>query len=93
MDLLDISRILAPRTIDRKLHPLAKQKCSLTIETFDHNLLFEARDVNDRAIMVQGLKGLVSRLASKIIVGDEDVFDEYFQPFGAVPGEAPKWAQ
>ena len=93
VDLLDISRILAPRTIDRKLHPLAKQKCSLTIETFDHNLLFEARDVNDRAIMVQGLKGLVSRLASKIIVGDEDVFDEYFQPFGAVPGEAPKWAQ
>lgn len=93
VDLLDISRILAATKVDRKKHPLAKSKCSLSIETFDHNLLFEASCQEERDALVQGLKGLVARLASKIIVGDERVFDEYFTPFGAsVPGEAPEWA-
>ena len=94
VDLLDISRILASTKVDRKKHPLAKSKCSLSIETFDHNLLFEASCQEERDALVQGLKGLVARLASKIIVGDERVFDEYFTPFGAsVPGEAPEWAR
>ena len=94
VDLLDISRILAANKIDRKLHPLAKRKCSLSIETFDHNLLFEASCQKERDALVKGLKGLVARLASKIIVGDERVFDEYFTPFGSVvPGEAPEWAR
>ena len=94
VDLLDISRILASTKVDRKRHPLAKSKCSLSIETFDHNLLFEASCQQERDALVQGLKGLVARLASKIIVGDERVFDEYFTPFGAVvPGEAPEWAR
>jgi len=94
VDLLDISRILGANKIDRKLHPLAKPTCSLSIETFDHNLLFEASCQKERDTLVKGLKGLVARLASKIIVGDERVFDEYFTPFGSVvPGEAPEWAR
>ena len=61
---------------------------------FIDNLLFEASCQQERDALVQGLKGLVARLASKIIVGDERVFDEYFTPFGAVvPGEAPEWAR
>jgi len=83
IELLNIVRVLKPNRIDRELHPFAILKNSFTLQTNTNEIfLFEAlkEDLRDR--FVQGLKLVVARLASKIIVGDEDVFEEFFTPWG-----------
>ena len=44
--------------------------------------LFEAATQDERDKFVFAFKVMVARLASKIIVGDKDVFDEFFTPLG-----------
>lgn len=92
LQLLDICRILDThtRTIDRKLHPLANKNTSFVIETSSEIFLFEAKSVGERDHFVYGLKLVVARLASQLIVGDMQVYEEFYTPGGAqVPGEAP----
>lgn len=94
LQLLDICRILDThtRTIDRKLHPLANKNTSFVIETSNEIFLFEAKSVCERDHFVYGLKLVVARLASQLIVGDMQVYEEFYTPGGAqVPGEAPSW--
>jgi len=83
VELLNIVRVLKPSHIDREHHPFAKQRNSFTLQSNTNEVyLFEAFSEKERDRFVQGLKLVVARLASKIIVGDENVFDEFFTPWG-----------
>ena len=92
IDLLDISKIVAADNyVGRQNYPFVKKCCSFLVEAFDEELVFEARDEDERDEIVEGLKLLVARLGSKIIIGDGRVLDEFFSPLGAfVPGKVPK---
>lgn len=92
VDLLDMSKIIAVnKSTYRGKYPFMQRKNSFFIEAFDHELLFEARDEMERDDIVMGLKLLVARLGSKIMIGDGRVLDEFFSPLGAtVPGRIPK---
>jgi len=94
LELLDISRILEVNRINRKLYPFAKRKSCFLIESLDRKMMFEASSESERDRIVNGLKLLVARFASKIIVQDRDVLDEFFTSYlSAVPGDAPRWTQ
>lgn len=81
VDILDIARILTSHDIDRKQFPLAKKSKSFTVVTTDNFVyLFEVAGAAQRDRIVSGLKLLVSRLASLIIVGDKRLFDDFFYP-------------
>lgn len=79
IDLLDIVRILTPTNIKRDTYPFAKQQSSFLISTNESKeFLFEAKSTDERNRFLFAMKLMVARLASKIIVGDSDVFSEFF---------------
>lgn len=83
VELLNVVRVLKPHSIDREEYPFAKLKNSFTIHSnIDEIYLFECTSHQERDKFVHGMKLIVARLASKIIVGDENVFDEFFTPWG-----------
>ena len=94
VDLLDISKVMPMENIiDRDRHPFAKLNSSFLIEAFGgcQQMVFEARDEGERDDIIEGLKLIVARLGSKIIVGDSSVLNEFFTPLGgiSVPGAVP----
>lgn len=90
LDLLDISRVAPLSRVDRTMYPFAKRSCCFFVQAFDKELMFEAESGADRDKFIKGLKVLVARLGSKIIVGDKDVLEEFFTPASSeVPGTAP----
>lgn len=91
-DLLEVCRICATQTIDRKLHPFASASKSFYIETGSEVFLMEAQSSEERDRIVYGLKLVIARLASLLMLRDIRAADEFFGA-GAVPGEAPRWAQ
>ena len=91
IDLLDICRVLPTTSINRSLHPYAKKSCSFTIETHTDTYLFECKSTKERDESVHGLKLVVARLASQLIVGDNDVYKDFFSGVGSVPGDAIDW--
>mmetsp|Transcript_26362 Transcript_26362/g.37143 ORF Transcript_26362/g.37143 Transcript_26362/m.37143 type:complete len:774 (+) Transcript_26362:174-2495(+) len=93
IELLGINGVLKGQPIDRRAHPFAcKQKCFL-IETRNQVFLFEAQTVAERDQIVIGLRLLVARLVSMVMVKDQRVVKEYFgSAADEVPGEAPEWA-
>jgi hypothetical protein len=94
LELLDISRVLEVNRIDRKLYPFAKRASCFLVESLDRKMMFEASSESERDRIVHCLKLTVARFASKIIVSDRQVLDEFFTSFlTVVPGEAPRWTQ
>lgn len=92
VDLLDISKIIPMNEVlDRSKHPFVKRRSSFLVEAFGgcQEMIFEARDEAERDDIVEGLKLVVSRLGSKIMVGDSSVLTEFFTPLGSVPGNIP----
>jgi len=90
IDLLDVTRILPMKESDKQQHPLAKTRSTFVIEALNKRLFFQARDESERNCISHGLKLTIARLGSKIIVGDPEVFDEFFSPKGnEVPGDIP----
>jgi hypothetical protein len=86
LDLFNIIRILKPSGIDRTDYPYAKLDHSFTIKNHDGEVyLFEAKSTRERDWFVHGLKLLVARLASMIIVGDDQMFLEFFSPWANSP--------
>ena len=85
IDILDISRVRELSDAERKDgYPLAKRSRSFAIVTADHlTYVFEAKDKHEKDRIVLGLKLLVARLASLIIVGDERLFVDFFYPDSA----------
>jgi len=94
IDLLDIIRILEINEMDRNKYPFAKLNNSFIVETINFTVLFEACSEKERGRIVNGLKLTVSRLASMIVVGDNAVFQTFFNRFGSeVPGKPPEWTE
>jgi len=72
-----------PTEVDRSIYPFVKPKNSFVITTNDQKeYLFEAKNEEGRKRFLFAMKLMIARLASKIIVGDRDVFDEFFTPMG-----------
>ncbi len=85
IELLNIVRILSPSTtsVDRNKYPFVKCESSFVLVTSTKDeYLFEAKDAEQKKRFVFCMKLMIARLASKIIVGDRDVFNEFFVPFG-----------
>ena len=86
IDLLSVVRILKPESLDRVEYPFAKTNCSFSIFTHSNERhVFEAPSPEDRDWFVYGLKFVVARLASMIIVGDSQMFVEFFSPWAHLP--------
>lgn len=84
IELLNIVRILTPVDITREAYPFVKTQNSFIILTSDnHQHLFETKNHKERDRFLFAFKLMIARLASKIIVGDSDVFDEFFSSSGA----------
>ena len=92
LDLLDVCRVRECTSVDRKQHPFARADRSFLIHTPDEVFLFEAQCTEERSRIVNGLKLVIARLASLLMMRDVRAVDEFFGG-GAVPGEAPTWAQ
>lgn len=91
IELLDISKIVPLdecNNVDRNRVHFVKRRRSFIIEVFggEQEFVFEARTEMERDNIVDGLKMIVARLSSKIIVGDSTVLHEFFSPTGSVPG-------
>lgn len=92
IDLLDVCRVRECETIDRKIHPFAKLECSFVVQTQKEVQLFEARSKEEKIRIVNGLRLVIARLASLLMLRDLRAVDEFFGG-NSVPGEAPAWAQ
>ena len=83
VELLNIGRVISPLSIDKTIFPYANPRKSLIIYTCtDEKFLFEAANEEERNHIANGIKLTVARLVSKIMLGDETVFEEFFSPFG-----------
>jgi hypothetical protein len=91
LDLLDVCRVRECDAIDRRLHPFANADRSFVIQTQNGGYLFETQSKQDRGLIVNGLKLVIARLASLLMLRDLRAVDEFFGG-NAVPGEAPAWA-
>eukprot|EP00977_Amphora_coffeiformis_P006311 scaffold1352_cov180-Amphora_coffeaeformis.AAC.1 len=92
LDLLDICRIRACGQVDRNLHPFANSRLSWFVETQQDLFLFESETTEERDRIVYGLKLVVARLASLLMLRDIRAADEFFGAVSnGVPGEAPVW--
>jgi hypothetical protein len=81
IELLNIVRIVAPSQIDKETYPFVKKDCAFIVVTnTEEETLFETATRDERDNFLFSFKLMVARLASKIIVGDKDVFDEFFAP-------------
>ena len=86
LDILSMVRILQPTSIDRTTYPYVKLNRCFTIATNTGGFyVFEALTPGQRDWFVYGLKLVVARLASMVIVGDTQMFAEFFSPWAHVP--------
>lgn len=92
IDLLDVCRVRECTTIDRKVHPFASLNCSFIVQTQKETQVFEARSKQECTRIVKGLRLVIARLASLLMLRDLRAVDEFFGGH-SVPGEAPSWAQ
>jgi len=89
IDLLDIIGIVPVKYIDRNEHPFARPSCSFKVITVSERyFLFEAEDRGTRDKIVFGLKLIIARLASKVLVAGDVAEDEFFTPGGRQVHEA-----
>jgi hypothetical protein len=66
-------------TVNRDTYPFVKAQNSFLISTNDgEEFMFETKTTEERNSFLFAMKLMVARLASKIIVGDVYVFDEFF---------------
>ena len=91
LDLLDVCRVRECEAVDRRLHPFANADCSFIIQTQGGVYLFETQSKQERGRIVNGLKLVIARLASLLMLRDLRAVDEFFGG-NSVPGEAPTWA-
>ena len=93
LDMLDVCRVKECDSIDRKLYPYADVDRSFIIQTQSGVTVFETRSRHERGHLVNGLKLVIARLASLLMLRDLRAVDEFFGGNSTVPGEAPWWAR
>jgi hypothetical protein len=93
IDLLDVCRVKECDTIDRNAYPFAHVDRSFMIQSQTRKHLFETQSKQERGRVVNGLKLVIARLASLLMLRDLRAVDEFFGGINAVPGEAPVWAR
>lgn len=94
IDLLHVSRINDVEQVDRRRYPFARCRRCFIVETRSDAYLFEAGSATEKENLVFGLKLLVARLASLLMVRDFRAIEEFFEPIDiGVPGAAPEWTQ
>jgi hypothetical protein len=93
LDLLDVCRVKECESIDRDVFPFAHADRSFVIQTQGGKHLFEAQSKQERGRVVNGLKLVIARLASLLMLRDIRAVDEFFGGNNSVPGEAPEWAR
>jgi hypothetical protein len=93
LDLLDVCRVKECETIDRNIHPFAIASKSFEVITQNGRYLFETQSKQERGRVVNGLKLVIARLASLLMLRDLRAVDEFFGGNNSVPGEAPQWAR
>lgn len=92
VELLDVTRILKMEDIDRKsIHPFAKFSHCFVIKTIHkEEFCFEAPNEMERDRLVYSLKLVIARFGAKVLVGDPQVYCEFFSMVDAgVSGNAP----
>mmetsp|Transcript_32893 Transcript_32893/g.49640 ORF Transcript_32893/g.49640 Transcript_32893/m.49640 type:complete len:767 (+) Transcript_32893:231-2531(+) len=89
--LLEIARIDgSPKDIDRTIFPFAHRPSCFVIKTKTNYFLFQTQSATEQAHMVFGLKLVVARLASLLIVRHMAAVEEFFEPNDStVPGKVP----
>jgi hypothetical protein len=94
VDLLDICRVYAVETVDRSRHPFADHRKSFVVETQAESFMFESLTSDERDRIVYGLKLVIARLASMLMLRDARAAEEFFGAVApVVPGEAPTWTK
>ncbi|KAG7336713.1 hypothetical protein IV203_036116 [Nitzschia inconspicua] len=93
LDLLDVCRVKECESIDRDVYPFANVDRSFVIQTQTGKFLFETQSRQERGRVVNGLKLVIARLASLLMLRDLRAVDEFFGGNNSVPGEAPVWAR
>ena len=92
VELLDVTRILRMEDkADRTVHPFAKPAHCFLIKTIHGDeFCFEAPNEAERDHLVYSLKLVIARFGAKVLVGDPQVYYEFFSMVDAgVPGSAP----
>mmetsp|Transcript_3837 Transcript_3837/g.6788 ORF Transcript_3837/g.6788 Transcript_3837/m.6788 type:complete len:492 (-) Transcript_3837:378-1853(-) len=91
IELLDITRILKVEDSDRSNLPFAKPSHCFLVKSIHHEeFCFEAPNSMERDRLVYSLKLVIARFGTKVLVGDPQVYYEFFSNMEAgVPGEAP----
>jgi hypothetical protein len=94
IELLDITRILKVARVNRTYYPFAKPSNSFMIKTIDNEeFCFEAKSPVERDRLVYSLKLVIARFGAKVVMGDPNVYREFFASADGVPGEAPDLMQ
>ncbi|KAL3917379.1 MAG: hypothetical protein SGILL_004739, partial [Bacillariaceae sp.] len=92
IELLDVTRIVRKEEAGgHSLSPFAKWSHCFIIKTIHGDeFCFEAPNVTDRDRLVYQLKLVIARFGAKVLVGDPQVYWEFFSMMDAgVPGDAP----
>lgn len=89
LDILSIVRVLIPQELDRSSFPYAKLDHTFIIKSGKRSHVFEAHSTAERDWFVHGLKLVIARLASMVIVGDDQMFLEFFSPWAHSPAFLP----
>ena len=87
VELLSIIRVNKPACLDRTKYPFCRLDRTLCITTNDTDhpfVVLEASSPSERDRLVTALKLIVARLASIIIVRNEEMLMEFFSPYSAL---------